>query len=182
MGQFEPALRRILWELREYLPDIIVVGGWVPYLYQRYGGFPKWAGRISLTGEVDVVLTPGMERNDRRPLAVILRESGFQPIAQTSGAAWQQDPSVGEKVEFLIPNIGTAAQEGALQPVEDQPQVSAVALDDLRFLSRHTSVLTVPIAVSGTALTPVDGRSATVSLRQRRKPDSQGFWWTWWRF
>jgi len=151
MGQFEPALRRILWELRDYLPDIVVIGGWVPYLYQRYGGFPAWAGRISLTGEVDVLLAPGTPRHDRRPLAEILRESGFEPIAQTSGAAWQKDPRVGEKVEFLIPNYGTALQEGAVQFVEGQPKLGAVALDDLRLLVRHTGTLTVPIVAANGA-------------------------------
>lgn len=149
MGQFEPALRRILWELQDYLPDIVVVGGWVPYLYQRYGGFSDWTGKISLTGEVDVMLPAEAPQVDRRGLAVILRASGFEPIPGTAGAAWQHDPSRGEKIEFLTPNTGTQAHEGVIQPVVGQPEVSAVALDDLRFLARHAGTLTVPIAFAG---------------------------------
>lgn len=38
----ERPLRTILWELRPYLEDLVVVGGWVPYLYRHYGGFSDW--------------------------------------------------------------------------------------------------------------------------------------------
>ncbi len=33
--QFESALRRVIWALREYLTEIVVIGGWVPYLYRK---------------------------------------------------------------------------------------------------------------------------------------------------
>lgn len=38
-SRYERALRRILFELRPYRDEIVVIGGWVPYLYRRYGGF-----------------------------------------------------------------------------------------------------------------------------------------------
>ena len=147
--QFEPALRRLLWDLRDYLPDLIVVGGWVPYLYQRYGGFPGWTGAISLTGEVDVLVGPRAQGQNRPPLEELLRASGFEPIEGTQGAAWQRDPAVGEKIEFLIPNTGTQRQEGSPQPVPGQAGVAAVALDDLRLLERHTTTLNIPLTVAG---------------------------------
>jgi hypothetical protein len=157
-GQFEPALRRILWELRDYMPYLVVIGGWVPYLYQRHGGFAAWAGRISLTAEVDVLLTPGTKRLDRRPVAELLRASGFEPVAGTSGAAWQADPQAGERVEFLMSNLGTARQEGFPQPVAEQPNLAAVALDDLQFLYRHTGTLTMPMVAA-------DGWAHPLSVR-----------------
>lgn len=35
----EQTLRNVLHELRLYRPDLILIGGWVPYLYRHYGGF-----------------------------------------------------------------------------------------------------------------------------------------------
>ena len=32
----ERALHRVLWSLRDYLPDIVIIGGWVPHLYRQY--------------------------------------------------------------------------------------------------------------------------------------------------
>ncbi len=46
----KPALRRVLWELRDYLPDLILIGGWVPYLYRRYGGLGTWRSGESSGG------------------------------------------------------------------------------------------------------------------------------------
>lgn len=38
----------VLAALRPYLPDIVLIGGWVPELYRRYGGL-SWEGRLSRT-------------------------------------------------------------------------------------------------------------------------------------
>lgn len=150
-SQFDSALRRILWELRDYLPDVVVVGGSVPRLYQVYGGFPEWTGRISLTGEVDVLVGPETAAQARPTLRDLLQRAGFEPIDGTYGAAWQQDLEAGEKIEFLTPNTGPQGWEGSLRPVPGQPEVAAVALDDLRLLARHTACLNVPILVGDMA-------------------------------
>jgi hypothetical protein len=47
--RLERGLRSVLWELRDYLPDLVLIGGWVPHLHRRYGGFPEWRGELSLT-------------------------------------------------------------------------------------------------------------------------------------
>jgi hypothetical protein len=148
-SEFDSALRRILWELRDYLPEVVVVGGWVPRLYQLYGGFPNWTGQISLTGEVDVLVGSVTASDSRPPLKQLLRAAGFEPVEGTQGAAWQQDPQAGEKIEFLIPNTGPQSWEGSLRPVPGQPEVAAVALDDLRLLARHTTNLNVTVLVAG---------------------------------
>lgn len=36
-SRYEHAFRRIIVELRPYLDEIVIIGGWVPYLYKRYG-------------------------------------------------------------------------------------------------------------------------------------------------
>jgi hypothetical protein len=39
----ERAFTRVLWLLREYLPDLVIIGGWVPYLYRRWGSMGRRA-------------------------------------------------------------------------------------------------------------------------------------------
>lgn len=31
VSHYEPALHRVLWQLRAYLDAVMVIGGWVPY-------------------------------------------------------------------------------------------------------------------------------------------------------
>lgn len=85
-SQGERQLRDVLLSLGEYRGDVTVIGGWVPYLYQRYGGFHDWKTNIARTTEVDVVVPSPLERRDRKPLAKVLEESGFVPTANTAGA------------------------------------------------------------------------------------------------
>jgi hypothetical protein len=39
--RLERGLRSVLWTLRDYLPDLVLIGGWVPHLHRRYGVFPE---------------------------------------------------------------------------------------------------------------------------------------------
>jgi hypothetical protein len=34
-------------EAVEYPSVIVIIGGWVPYLYKRYGGFESWQSETS---------------------------------------------------------------------------------------------------------------------------------------
>ena len=56
LSSYERAFQRIVFELRPYLDEIVIIGGWVPYLYKRYGGFESWQSETSLTAEVDVLV------------------------------------------------------------------------------------------------------------------------------
>lgn len=144
----EHALGRVLWELRPYLTELVVIGGWVPYLYQRYGPFPAWrtgGGQLSLTAEVDVLLTRELPPGGRRPVAEILRGAGFEPVTATGLAAvWANDPARGEKIEFMVPHAGTLRDLGRVVPIGAQHEVGAIALDRLDVLQRHTHALGVP--------------------------------------
>lgn len=140
----ERALGRILWELRPYMQDVVVIGGWVPYLYQRYGSFPLWRARLSLTAEVDVMLAHDLTPGDRKPLAEILRAAGYQPVNESDPAAvWASDPESGEKIEFLVPHRGTALTQGGIAPINAQPAIAAISLPSLEILHQHTGALSV---------------------------------------
>jgi hypothetical protein len=42
-------LRRVLMPLRPYLEDVVLIGGWVPFLYlDRVGKAPMWSVRRRL--------------------------------------------------------------------------------------------------------------------------------------
>ena len=89
----EHALQRILWELRPYLPDVVIIGGWVPYLHRRYGPVPAWNSALSLTAEVDVLVTANLPADGRKSLAEILGGAGFKPTSSSAAAGgWRSEP------------------------------------------------------------------------------------------
>jgi hypothetical protein len=157
-SRYEPALHRVLWELRAYLDAVIVIGGWVPYLYSRYGGFVKWNGRTSLTAEVDVLLERPLPPGERASIADILRDGGFQPDADGAGSAvWAGDVASGEVIEFLVPHTGTARQMGDTVPVAAQPGLRAISLPGLELMQRFKQTLPVPVITNvGSAVLPVN--------------------------
>ena len=83
----EQVLRSILVELRPYRSDIVLIGGWVPYLYRRYGGFTGWGGVDSLTFELDVLVPQPLAPEGRSTIAHLLREAGFRPQSGAGPAA-----------------------------------------------------------------------------------------------
>lgn len=146
LAELERSLRSILSRLRPYLTDVVVIGGWVPHLYRRFGGFATWQGRLSLTGEVDALIVPALPARGRPHLATILGEAGFRPVAGgPTAAVWARKPDAGEKIEFLISHSGTFRTLGEVRAVADQPGLGAIALDGLWFLRQHAAVLAVPV-------------------------------------
>ena len=146
VSHYEPALRRVLWELRSYLDDVVVIGGWVPYLYRQYGGFAAWSGRTSLTTEVDVLVNRPLAPGARASIPEILRESGFRPSAGGGGSAvWLGDVQAGEMIEFLVPHTGTAHQMGDIVAVAAQNGLHAISLPGLRLMQQYRRQLPLPV-------------------------------------
>ena len=78
--ELEQALWTILDTLREFLGDLILVGGWVPYLHLTYGEAVTPGARMSLTADADIVVPTTLELHERRPISEALEESGFRPL------------------------------------------------------------------------------------------------------
>jgi hypothetical protein len=136
----------VLWELRPYLDDVVVIGGWVPYLYRQYGGFATWAGRTSLTTEVDVLVSRPLAPGDRASIPEILRDSGYRPSSDGGGSAvWLGDVQAGEMIEFLVPHTGTARQMGDTVPVGAQNGLRAISLPGLGLMQRCRRQLPLPV-------------------------------------
>jgi hypothetical protein len=104
-----PDLEQSLWSildlLREYADDLVLVGGWVPYLQMKYGRASSPGARTSRTGEVDIVLPSGHRRGERRPIVELLEAAKFRPL-DAARVTWGRDPEHGEKIEFFQPHRG----------------------------------------------------------------------------
>jgi hypothetical protein len=150
LAELEQSLLKILSRLRPYLTDIVVIGGWVPQLYRRYGGFEIWTAEVSLTGELDALVAAELPAGDRPSIAAILSTAGFQPVIATPMAAvWANNPAVGEKIEFLVNHTGPFKTLGEIQPIAEQPGLGAIALEGLWFLRQHEATLVVPAGSPG---------------------------------
>lgn len=146
-AELEKTLRNVLHELGPYLPDVVLIGGWVPYLYRHYGGFAEWAGEDTFTRELDVLVDRPLPQDGRPPLAELLRNSGFRPDRQgASAAVWVRGVHAGEKIEFIAPHRGTARGQGTSVPVEEQSGLGAIPLTELELLLAHTQALQLPDA------------------------------------
>ena len=147
--QFEQGLRRILWALRDYLDDLMVIGGWVPHLYRRYGGFAEWRSDLSRTAEVDVLVPATLVPGGRPLVSALLHDAGFRPATEgNSAAVWENDPATGERIEFLVQHQGTARQIGRPRSLLGQERLAAIPLTDMDLMMRHTTTLHIPVTIA----------------------------------
>jgi hypothetical protein len=150
LSRYERALRRIIFELRPYLDEIVIIGGWVPYLYKRYGGFSWWNSNISLTAEVDVLVDRPLPPGERPSIPELLRRADFRPSEEEGGlAVWEGDVQAGEKIEFLVPHEGIGRQAGTVVPVTAQEGMGAIPLEGVEFMRNFKQKLAIPVATDG---------------------------------
>ncbi len=152
--ELEQALRTILDTLAEYLGDLILVGGWVPYLHLTYGEALTPGARTSLTADADIVVPTTLEFDERRPISEALQESGFRPLGD-SRVVWVREPERGETIEFLQPHEGTARSRGTARSIQGQPGIRVLLLEHLWVLERFTCTVEVPASDMGSAPAPV---------------------------
>ena len=147
LARLEKGLRQVLWTVRGYLPDLVLIGGWVPYLHRRYGPFPDWRGDLSLTRELDLLVDRRLDRGARPTLPEVLKEAAFQQAPGSAvNAVWARDADDGELIEFLVPYAGRKRRDQTTVPIQEQPGLAAIPLQYVDLLARHTTVLRIPIA------------------------------------
>jgi hypothetical protein len=161
LARVERAFYHVLWLLRDYLQDLVVIGGWVPYLYARFGGDP-WSGRRSLTAELDILIVPPLPARGRPRLDETLRAAGLTPSRDPGpSAVWAAALESGEMIEFLTPHTGTATQQGATVALPGHGDVGAISLSAAALLAAHATTLSVPVG-------QLDGRIEHVDVRVPR--------------
>lgn len=156
----ERAFTRVLWLLRDYLADLVVIGGWVPFLYARCSGDP-WSGGHSRTAEVDILTMPPLPVHGA-PLDETLRAAGLAPAREGGpSAVWNAAAESGEQIEFLTPHRGIGTTVGTTVHIPGHGQVGAISLSTLELLGQHITTLTVPVG-------DFDGTLHEVSVRVPR--------------
>lgn len=181
-ADLEATLRTILGELAPYLSDLVLVGGWVPYLYRHYGGFSSWRSADTLTFELDLVIRRPLPPDGRPNLASVLRNAGFEPQgSEAPPAIWTRDVEAGERIEFLTEHRGTARGQGHMVPVTEQPGLGAIPLVELEIMQTHArSLILSPIQGFGAVEVRVPALGAYVVnkaltfIRRRPRADEAG--------
>ncbi len=157
---FDSVLVPILRELRDYLGDLVVIGGWVPELHRRFGGTGEWVVKPLGTTEVDILMSgPDTSRDLRRFLAEALAGAGFSPVGEDDpSAVWERDTSVGERVEFFLDHTGPWSSLATVRALEPGGRLGGLLLSDLGVLRDHAVALPVPME-------DADGRSILAMVR-----------------
>jgi hypothetical protein len=144
-ADLEHTLRGILEDLEPYRSDLVLIGGWVPYLYRHYGGFSAWGGEDTLTFELDVLVERPLPSAGRPRLADVLRDAGFRPAeGDLPAAVWVRDADAGEQIEFITVHRGTAQVQGHVVQLTEQPGIGAIPLTGMEVMRSHTRVLALP--------------------------------------
>ncbi len=138
----EVQLRRLLGVLSPYARDVLLIGGWVPTLYARYGSDAPWPTRNSLTLELDVAVPgSGITAAHRPLLAELMTAAGLiphpnAPISPAGAPVWVGDITSGAMIEFLMPHRGPHRAKPAAQAVIGQRGIAALPLHGVALLWR----------------------------------------------
>jgi hypothetical protein len=102
------ALFRTLDTLKPYLEEIVIVGGWVPFLYRKYGEIPARHPSVR-TMDIDIAVPRQVPDNGRPTVDNLLSKAGY--TAKVLGPAnhpvvkYELASPVTE-IEFITPEIG----------------------------------------------------------------------------
>jgi hypothetical protein len=151
----ERGLDQALWLLKAFLPHLVLIGGWVPHLYRRYGGFREWSADLSRTFELDLLVSLPLERVAGDTIPAALRRAHFE--SRAAGAVWEGGkPRV--RIEFMAAHRGTALERNQVVAVDGHEGFAALALDGLSLLRDFSTVLSVPVG-------RIDNAAQTVEVR-----------------
>ncbi|MHB8840477.1 MAG: GSU2403 family nucleotidyltransferase fold protein [Candidatus Aquicultor sp.] len=141
--ELRPVLIKILWSLRDYLPDIVIVGGWAPYLYFQYL-FPQQGITPLRTYDLDIVVANEVPIKSNATIDGILRSIGLNaqftssyspPVMKYDGRLNGQEI----ELEFLTSQRGRSRAIA----VTVQTGLSAQALRFADILYENTNSITI---------------------------------------
>ncbi len=101
------SLFRTLVALKPYLRQVVIVGGWVPFLYRKYGNIPARHPAVHTT-DIDIAVPLKVPLIGRASMDSLLLEAGF--TAQITGSygpvVKYELISPATEIEFITPEIG----------------------------------------------------------------------------
>ena len=89
----ERALFKVLEDLRDYLPYLVLIGGWVPYIYRNY----LWKGEVDkpyLTADIDIGIRMKIENFQQDSIYKKLTELQYSQRHLRIGKAYPVVPEV----------------------------------------------------------------------------------------
>jgi len=134
------ALLRTLEVLKPYLNEIVVVGGWVPFLYRKYGELPSHHLSIR-TMDIDLAVPRKLDECGRPTIDDLLSRAGYAVDfygAEISIVKYRLDfPAA--KVEFITPEVGRPGKVS----VKVQQGLTAQALRYVQILLENTAEIRI---------------------------------------
>jgi hypothetical protein len=135
-------LRSVLRVLAPYLPDVVIIGGWVPELHRRYSGV-AWRTIPARTTELDVLVGPVLDPKGRPKLRELLERAHIRPARSGPFPAdWVSQDTDATVIEFLMARPGPAVTDSPRQ-VDMQGYLGAILIDDAEVLGAFTCELVV---------------------------------------
>lgn len=132
--------------LKPYLKEIVIVGGWVPLLYRRYGRIPSRHPSVR-TMDIDVAVPRHLEERRRPTIDELLSSAGYQVRVHgldISIVKYELEFPVAE-IEFLTPEVGRPGKA----TITVQRGLTAQALRYLQILLENTKDIEINDTVSG---------------------------------
>ena len=146
------SLFRAMKVLSPYLDEIVIVGGWVPFLYNRYGQMPS-PHPLLRTMDIDVVVPRRVEEHGRPTIDDLLSRAGYQ--ARVSGSdvpvVKYELASPVTEIEFLTPEVGRPGKTARAV----QHGLTAQALRYLQILLENTKKIDINDTIDGSDISLV---------------------------
>ncbi len=140
------SLHRALNVLKPYLGEIILVGGWVPFLYRKYGSMPFRHPSIRTT-DIDMAVPRDLPEQGQATVDGLLIAAGYnvEIVGSYGGAVKYELATPPTEIEFITPEVGRAGQPS----ITVQAGLRAQALRYVDILLDNTRQITVRDSVGG---------------------------------
>jgi len=141
------SLLRTLDTLKPYLEEIVIVGGWVPFLYRKYGEIPARHPSVRTT-DIDIAVPRQVPAKGRPTVDDLLSKAGYTvklfgsdspPIVKYELAT----PAT--EIEFITSEIGKPGKPAIFV----QPGLIAQALRYVQILIENTKQIAINDSISG---------------------------------
>ena len=152
--RFTKGLFKTLWILRDYLPEIVVGGGWTPFLYYRYL-FKDTDRDPIFTRDIDLLVKPKVPVIGSLTIDQLLEKERFKAVFKsrdTPPVIHYEGEFEGEpvEIEFLTDQVGSDSD--LVKRV--QPDLHAEALRFISIVIENT----IELMISGKDLQGMSGQ------------------------
>jgi hypothetical protein len=136
-------LFKTLWVLRDYLPEIVVGGGWAPFLYHRYL-FRGSDREPVFTRDIDLLVKPVVPVIGNKTIDKVLVEAGLQAVFKSTdhpSLIHYEGQIEGLEVEIEFLTDLTGSETAVVKKV--QPDLHAEALRYVSLVVENVTELTI---------------------------------------